>query len=267
LYYSRIGELVRKFTLFFGLRISKTTDVQSLHNFFSKVTPVECDKKLIRIGGEFDGGYLVPDDFEGIEECYSPGVSLISNFEDELTKKGIVCFMSDYSVDGPLIENKLFNFQKKFLGVKNDGVFIRLDEWIRNTSKSDSDKILQMHIEGAEWSVLCTTPPDILEKFRIIVLEVHGMDGLFDPMIFRQINDTFDLLIDKFKIVHIHPNNSSRPISAKGFSVPPVMEFTFLRSDRVKNIKNSVAFPHHLDSPNVKEMRDYPLPRSWYKSK
>ena len=30
------------------------------------------------IGGAGDGGYLVPDDLDGIEYCFSPGVNLIS---------------------------------------------------------------------------------------------------------------------------------------------------------------------------------------------
>ena len=264
MYYSIKHAVICKVFYFFRLRISKTTDKVSLRNFFSKVRPIKCDKKLIRIGGENDGGYLVPNDLEGVKVCYSPGVSLISNFENELAQMGIICHMADYSVDGPLITNPSFHFQKKFLGMINNDVYMRLDDWIRNTSDSTDEKILQMDIEGAEWGVLCSTPPEILQQFRIIVLEVHGMDGLFDPAIFRQISDTFDLLLEKFKIVHIHPNNSSSPLSLNGFSVPPVMEFTFLRSDRITSFQYSTEFPHHLDSPNVKEMSDYPLPGSWY---
>jgi len=164
-----------------------------------------------------------------------------------------------------MISNPLFNFQKKFLGVKNDDVFIRLDDWIESTSQHGADMILQMDIEGAEWAVLGSTPPKILKKFRIIVLEVHNMDGLFDPIIFHQINNTFDLLLQDFQIVHIHPNNSIRPLSLNGFNVPPVMEFTFLKRDRISKPTFAKRFPHVLDSPNLKEMADYPLPSCWHK--
>ena len=40
---------------------------------------------LIRIGGNSDGAYLVPDDLQGISCCFSPGVSDRKSFEDELT--------------------------------------------------------------------------------------------------------------------------------------------------------------------------------------
>ncbi len=264
-YYSRLSKIFEEKLLLFGYRTSKTTIGNNLENFFSKIRPIECEISLIRIGGQNDGGYLIPDDLDGIKECYSPGVALTSNFEDELSSRGIICYLADYSVDGPPTLNPLFLFQKKFLGVKSDDIYIRLDDWIESTSQYEADKILQMDIEGAEWSVLCSTPSKALKQFRIIVLEFHNMDGLFDPIIFRQINDVFDLLLLDFQIVHIHPNNSSSPVSFHEFKVPPVMEFTFLRRDRINKPTFAKKFPHTLDRPNVMGMVDYPLPTCWYK--
>ncbi len=40
------------------------------------------------MGGENDGGYLVPDDLEGIEYCFSPGVSNIATFELDCLNRG-----------------------------------------------------------------------------------------------------------------------------------------------------------------------------------
>ena len=41
--------------------------------------------ELIRVGGEGDGGYLVPNILKNISYCYSPGVSFTASFEKELT--------------------------------------------------------------------------------------------------------------------------------------------------------------------------------------
>lgn len=30
---------------------------------------------LVRIGGDWDGAYLVPDDLAGVAACFSPGVN------------------------------------------------------------------------------------------------------------------------------------------------------------------------------------------------
>ena len=39
---------------------------------------------LIRVGGNWDGAYLLPDDLKNIAACFSPGVSNTKRFEDEL---------------------------------------------------------------------------------------------------------------------------------------------------------------------------------------
>lgn len=260
---SKLGHISRNLALLFNLRVSKTTKRSDLIKFFEAIKPIRVEK-LIRIGSEYDGGYLIPDDLDGITECYSPGVSFVSDFENDLTKFGIICHMADYSVDGPALKNPLFKFYKKFIGIKNDSEHIRLDDWIRQTSTSNGDMILQMDIEGAEWTALNTTPPELLKRFRIIVLEVHSMYGLFDPIIFRQFCDTFNLITSEFDVVHIHPNNTSRLTNCSGFSVPSVIEFTFLRKDRLNNKIKARTFPQELDSPNAPEKRDYPLPKCWY---
>ena len=62
--------------------------------------PRKCPFKLIRIGGNKDGAYLIPDDLVGIESCFSPGVSDNKDFEDHLAKKyKIKSHMCDYSSD------------------------------------------------------------------------------------------------------------------------------------------------------------------------
>jgi hypothetical protein len=217
-FYSKIGYVARQFMYVFKIKIDKTTNPAALSNFFKKIKPVKC-KNLIRIGGQSDGGYLVPDDLEGINECYSPGVSSISNFENELSNLGIVCHMADFSVNGPALHNPLFVFRKKFLGLVNNDMFMRLDDWVSETSNTNNDLILQMDIEGAEWSVLNAT----------------------------------------------HPNNVSKVIHCNGFSVPSVMEFTFLRKDRLDALERNYTFPNDLDAPNVSSLADYPLPDCWFR--
>ena len=95
--------MVKSILLTKHLQISKTTDKSKLLEFLSSVKPIKTNHNLIRLGGEMDGGYLIPNDIENIDNCFSPGVSEVANFENDLTKKGIKCFLADYSVEHPPI--------------------------------------------------------------------------------------------------------------------------------------------------------------------
>lgn len=86
-------------------------------NFFELLIPQSNPFKLIRIGGNRDGGYLIPDDLEGIDACFSPGVSNYKFFEDQMANEyGIKSHMCDFSCDEenfvtPLVEG-LQTFKK-----------------------------------------------------------------------------------------------------------------------------------------------------------
>ena len=56
-------------------------------------------------------------------------------------------------------------------------------------------------------------------------------------------------------VVHIHPNNTVKHLCRKykGLELPSVMEFTFLRKDRIKTFTKIERFPHILDRPCTKK--------------
>jgi hypothetical protein len=53
-------------------------------------------------------------------------------------------------------------------------------------------------------------------------------------------------------------------VSAAGFDVPPVLELTLLRRDRVQESAIQTELPHPLDECNVPDLPDYSLPRAWF---
>lgn len=246
------------------ISISKTTERSKLLKFFKEVKPYITNHNLVRIGGGKDGGYLVLNDFENIKYCFSPGVSGVANFENDLTEKGIKCFLADYSVEGPPIQNALFDFEKKFLGNKNDDINITLESWVNSKVSNDNELILQMDIEGSEYSVIYDCSHDFLKKFRIVIIEFHKLDLLFNKSGYELIDLTFSKLLNNFEVVHIHPNNNIKPINILDIAIPPVMEFTFLRKDRIAFKHENKNFPHALDSANVETKDDFVLPSCWY---
>ena len=67
-----------------------------IENFISRFREKYISCELIRIGGDGDGGYLLPDILNDISYCFSPGVSQTSFFEKELSENyNIQSFMVD----------------------------------------------------------------------------------------------------------------------------------------------------------------------------
>lgn len=259
-------EFINKHLLWGQTRITKGTPRADIARFLRSVFPVSTEHALIRVGGESDGGYLIPDDLIGVRTCFSPGVSDNAGFEEALAERGIRSFMADYSVQGPPVENALFHFEKKYLGSRNDESLTTLQSWVERNAPNESEMVLQMDIEGAEYAVLLSTPPEILKRFRIIIIEFHGVDTLAERRGLELISMAFERLLGDFDVAHAHVNNCAEVISYAGFDLPPVMEFTFHRKDRSRSRKPTLRFPHPLDQACVPGLKDVRLPFCWHAS-
>lgn len=249
-----------------GYIIQKVTPAEKLKSFLKKVYPRKTKSTLIRIGGDSDGGYIVPDDFEGISCCFSPGVSDNSEFERECLEKGIKVFMADYSVNEPKLDRGIysFSFLKKFIGSYSDEKFISINKWIcSNLPEGDGDIILQMDIEGSEYESLLNISDTFLQRCRILVVEFHFLESLWSPHFFRIFEATVIRLLEFHACVHIHPNNSEGMEERFGLKIPRILEMTFYRKDRGVLDEYETIFPNRLDRDNIKG-RSINLPKEWY---
>jgi len=238
-------------------------------SFIKKLRPYSTEYPLVRIGSANDGGYLLPNDFVGVANCYSPGVGSTSNFELFLANKGIRSFIADASVDGPVLgENRptpLIVFDKKFLGLADsDDHKMTLTTWVNRYTPGDDNLILQMDIEGSEYEVIQATPIEIFKRFRIMAIEFHHLHLVWDRESFEDLKVFFEKILKVFTVVHLHPNNYVNPFISNGLSIPPVMEMTFIRTDRVKHKTPATTFPHRLDNDNAVILPPVPLPKEWY---
>jgi hypothetical protein len=263
----KIKKKVCDYLLTKGVFTSKKVSDSKVNEILKLVQPKELTIKNIRIGGNNDGGYLVPDDLDGIKYCFSPGVGNISKFENELSKRKIKSFLADFSVNNRFDENPLIDFEKKFLGPITYQNHISMKDWMSSKIDYDNehDLILQIDIEGDEYDVLQSIDITTLNKFRIILIEFHNLQYLFDDYYHHKISKIFKILSDNYFCSHIHPNNDvDFIIKTQDIIIPPVMEFSFLRKDRAKEIRNKNNFPSDLDQPNNPNKRDLILPNCWF---
>lgn len=239
--------------------------MNELQELLEKLYPVKTKFDLIRIGGNNDGGYLVPDDLSDIKLCFSPGVDVTASFEKDLLARGIKSHLADASVDGAPDGLEVASFTKKYLGGFYNEQHMTLDSWMSDHHAFMGDYILQMDIEGAEYQTILAADRNALNRFRIIVIEIHNVQAWFNPIAWGVVNTFFDKLLADFYVVHNHPNNNCPFVEVDGILMPTVFELTLLRKDRAEPIGFVDKFPHPLDQPNVTNQYDRPLPKSMYK--
>jgi hypothetical protein len=197
----------------------------------------------------------------GVVACFSPGVKNKKDFEDELaTSYAIPSHMCDKSSDPelfrtPLIEGKQ-TFRKVWLDTENGDDALTLSTWIAADAPATGDLLLQMDIEGAEYRILLDAAPEVLSRFRIIVLELHALHRMNDAGVLLEVMLPLARKLGKlFHCVHLHPNNASISFEATHVrkSCPRLLEVTLLRKDRFPTGEpvccEEVLLPHPLDIP------------------
>ncbi len=237
--------------------------------------PIRIDRELIRIGCKGDGGYLCPDDLKGIGACVSPGAFNTKTFEDDLYRQWqISSLLIDPTSDEELFSTPMMKSQiliKKWLAAEANSDSITLEDALMHPLLRDStDLLLQMDIEGAEYANILSWDATIIKRFRILVVELHGLDALQRPWRnrARQIMNSILKINKTHKCLHIHPNNccGEFPLRDPNIMIPNVLECTFIRRDRLppKNQWKQVEeLPHLLDSRNVAELDDLRIDKSF----
>lgn len=234
---------------------------------------------LIRLGPDADGGYLVPEDMEGIKACFSPGVGEQFGFELDCQQRGMEVYMADGSIENPVNLPERMHFIPKYLMTKYERTDVHLSDfkkgtitlpdWIVQSGLNiQEDLMLQMDVEGFEYDILLTQSSDLLKRFRIMIVEFHALDLLGIESFRAEVEQLFRKLLKTHDIVHVHPNNNPEKLfSVNGIKIPKIMEFTFLRKDRMRRKKLATRFPHHLDRLNIPHKKEVRLPEIFYRNK
>lgn len=189
---------------------------------------------LVRVGGNGDGGYWMPQNLEGIHAVFSPGVGGLSEFELLFAERDVPCFMIDASVEGPARHHPNFHFQRLWLANETrPGQTISLEDWVQ-ASAPEGDLILQIDIEGDEYPVLLTASDALLSRFRIIALELHNVTAITSRAGLQLVDSLINRLLTTHEIAHSNKNDTCRQITVRGLRVPNCLELTLLRRKTVE---------------------------------
>jgi hypothetical protein len=250
---SKLIRRTQNLLLKIGISISTKQTSTTVNDLLKLVWPIKTDLPLIRIGSQSraDGGYLVPDDLEGINRLYSPGVSKTMEFEKYFLAKGIPCELIDGSVDGAPETHVNARFQKLWLAAESAPGRTSLDDWVSESSGENEELALQIDIEGSEYECLLAASDETLMRFRFIVLEVHDLRSAFTRSGLALLNSLLRKLKASHEIVHLHPNNCCGGVFERELVWPDVLELTFIRKDRISETMGPAELPHPLDRDNT----------------
>ncbi|WP_153712137.1 FkbM family methyltransferase [Eikenella corrodens] len=225
--------------------------------------PYDCigiDK--IRTGSKNDGGYVMlnPNSLEKV--AYSFGVSTESPWDLEMAEKGLKVYQYDGTIDSPPdIHPNLFFHKKNISSPSNSTELTKNIGQIFNDLNHHHEQniILQIDIEGAEWSFFEEIREDEILKFSQIIIEWHDLTPL-NPKFHRYL----DILrkVSKTHIpIHVHMNNYGleRNTRVGMLFYADAFEVSYVRKKDYE-FKPSLGFyPTSLDTPCNPRWPDIPI--------
>lgn len=253
------------------------------HRTLRVLMPKPSPFPLIRVGGDVDGAYLVPDCMDELTHCFSPGVSDRKTFEDNLSEQyQISCHLCDLSASPDTMLTPIIpefqTFDKLYLSPAPKNNCITLRDFVRRYALShDRNLLLQMDIEGGEYDIILGAERALLRRFAVIVVEFHGLQRLLSMnSALNYISSSLLKLDADFVCVHSHANNCCGQVLdvGTGLNLPGALEATFLRRDyfhginkRITNVLHWPTIPHPLDLVvNVPNLPPILLNHKWCSS-
>ncbi len=193
----------------------------------------ETGSQMIRLGSDYDGGYVVLSKDYSRSFLISAGISTNNDFERDFALLGGHGHQVDYTVtEAPEKHHNLSFSPSRLVGAseKTESFDVTLDElyrkFIQGTHYEGQPNVLKMDIEGSEWDVLNSCA--VIEKFDQILLEIHYLERLGKEHFQTLYLSTLQKLLSKFAPIAIAGNNCCGFVTIGGFSLPRVLEMTLV---------------------------------------
>ena len=206
--------------------------------------------ELVRMGRDYDGGYIMLNDLQPGNIAYSFGISTDVSWDKAMASKGYDVFMYDHTIEGLPEDNERFHFFRQGIsdGTTQDDRLKTLEELIAvNHHENEHDMILKMDVEGAEWGFLENVRTETLMQFSQILFEFHGVNSreIYPrvPEVLRKLNKTHQL-------VHIHGQNIGQYTSLGAKVFCNQIEVSYVLRDKYNFAdKYDVRLPLSIDMP------------------
>jgi len=222
--------------------------------FLPLIAPLEPHRALgfskRRVGSETDGGYVMLDDFQGISAAYSLGIGKEVSWDLAIAARNIAVHQFDHSIAETPVPHPLIQFHRlRVLGEDNGQPGTITLKNILPPDRATGHALLKMDIEGAEWEVFDSMPPEIPGLFRQILVEFHGCNHYHNPAWRERAARVFQKITTTHHLIHVHGNNYMPTFSAGVREFPCDLEMTFALKSAYDFSVSDEKFPGPLDRP------------------
>jgi hypothetical protein len=211
----------------------------------SVLTVYKSPFQKIRLGKDFDGGYIIADiPNVNYSILIAGGIDNDVSFEEEFVNKytNTKCFAFDGTINNLPSENENITFIKKNIGFENNDNDTNLNDIIN----AYTNIIVKIDIEGAEIPWIKSLSDTQINKFEQLIMEFHF------PFTDNEIN-VFDKINKNHYLIHFHGNNCCGTREHNGVIMPNVFECTYLHKKYFETIPelNTDTIPGVLDMKNT----------------
>jgi Methyltransferase FkbM domain len=206
----------------------------------------------VRLGRNFDGGYILIDDFVDVGAALSLGINDDASWDLDIAQRNIPVHQFDHTIDRGPIDHPLITFHKVAAASVDAPGALSLDSIVkRHLAGCDRRVILKIDIEGHEWEVFKAASLATLDRFAQIVCEFHLLQHIGEPGYTEMFRLVLDKLRHHFEVVHVHGNNSWPLVNVSNVALPALLEVTFANRRHYQFAETNEVFPTAIDQPNV----------------
>ena len=225
----------------------------AVRSVLSRLTPaMAVGASKIRVGRDFDGGYIMLDRFPQDMICYSLGISGDVSWDLAMAERGGQIYQYDHTIGQLPSTHPKFHFFPVGIGpsTSTDPKLKSLASLIEaNGHSQKKGMILKMDIEDSEWNVFDDMSEETLGQFGQIVLELHGLSRMAE----HDWRVWFDRILSKLRRTHVpiyvHGNNWAQLPIVHGVPVPDCLEVSYANRNDFTFKPNTNIFPTTLDHP------------------
>ena len=208
--------------------LSEQTGRDNALALYLSLLNVNYKYNLITVGGGKDGSYDIPLEAKYLDVLISPGIGESMSFELDLLRTIGHIYMIDKDCIFDISKQKKITYIPKFLVSAGlvDHFSVSLPEVLdgcRGTSI-----MLQMDIEGSEWSILGDISDSELQSISCLVIELHGLSLMWNYYVGYHAQKTISKLLRVFNVAYVKANPAGSSFVANGLLLPELLEITFV---------------------------------------